>query len=368
MNMEDIKRWVRREMWDQVPVNISVIDKDFKIVEANRAFSDNYGQWYDRPCYEVYKGRSERCERCAALKTFADGRVRVREELGVVRDDQQTYYFVHMVPLVRPDGTIPYVIEMSTDITETKLLEKEKMEAERLAAVGQTVAGLAHGIKNVLMGLQGGMYVVRSGMNKGDGDRILQGWQMLEEDIDRIATYVKGFLDFARGSTPQVQLVDPNHVATKVVDLFKHTAKLAGIELRSDLQPGVSYALMDEEGMHTCLSNLVSNALDACQMSDKPGRHVTLSTRDQNGTLIYEVADDGTGIDYEVKKNIFTNYFSTKGSDKGTGLGLLMTRKIVQEHGGKVSFDSTKGKGSVFRLEFSRDRLPQPTVGDGNKQ
>ena len=368
MKMEDIKRWVRKELWDQVPVNISVIDKNFKIVEANRTFSDNYGAWHDRPCYEVYKGRSERCEHCAALKTFADGRVRVREEPGVVRDDQQTYYFVHMVPLVRPDGTIPYVIEMSTDITETKLLEKEKMEAERLAAVGQTVAGLAHGIKNVLMGLQGGMYVVRSGMHKGDGDRVLQGWQMLEEDIARIAAYVKGFLEFARGSTPQVQLVDPNRVATKVADLFKHTARLAGIELHADLQPDISYALMDEEGIHTCLSNLVSNALDACQMSDKSGRHVTLSTRERNGTLIYEVADDGTGIDYEIKKNIFTSFFSTKGSDKGTGLGLLTTRKIVLEHGGKVSFDSTKGKGSVFRLEFPRDRLPQPKSDNENGQ
>jgi signal transduction histidine kinase len=250
---------------------------------------------------------------------------------------------------------------MSTDISATKLLEKEKLEAERLAAVGQTVAGLAHGIKNVLMGLEGGMYVVRSGMEKGDGDRIFQGWQMLEENITRITAFVKGFLEFARGTTPEVNLVDPNRIARKVVELFRHTAKLEGIELKGNLQPDIPYALLDEEGIHTCLSNLVSNALDACQISDKNGRHVTLSTHDQDGKLVYEVADDGNGIDYEIKKKIFTNFFSTKGSDKGTGLGLLATRKIVQEHGGKVSFDSKKGMGSVFRLEFPRDRLPQPT-------
>ena len=365
--MDDIKRWVRKELWDQVPVNISVIDRDFRIVEANSAFTDNYGDWWERPCYEVYKGRSERCEHCAAVKTFADAKVRVREELGVVHDDKQTYYFVHMVPLIRKDGEVPYIIEMSTDITTTKLLEKEKLEAERLAAVGQTVAGLAHGIKNVLMGLEGGMYVVRSGMLKGDGDRIYQGWQMLEENISRIATYVKGFLEFAKGSTPQVKLVDPNRIAAKVIELFRHTAKLEGIKLDADLQPGVSYALMDEEGIHNCLSNLVSNALDACQISDKGGRHTTLSTRDQNGTLIFEVSDDGTGMDYEIKKKIFTNFFSTKGSDKGTGLGLLATRKIVQEHGGKVSFESTEGVGSVFRLEFPRDRLPEPSNDHENK-
>jgi len=104
----------------------------------------------------------------------------------------------------------------------------------------------------------------------------------------------------------------------------------------------------------------VSNALDACQISDKPGRHVTVTTRDRDGVLVFEVADDGVGMDYEIKKNVFTSFFSTKGSNKGTGLGLLTTRKIVQEHGGKVSFESTEGVGSVFRLEFPRNRLPRP--------
>ena len=360
MSIQDVKHWIRTELWDQVPVSICVIDNHHNIVDANSTFSKNYGVWNNRLCYEVYKGGTEPCKHCAAVKTFGDGKVRVREEKGVVHDGRAIDYLVQMVPLVRPDGTIRYIIEMSTDITETKLLDKEKLEAERLAAVGQTVAGLAHGIKNVLMGLQGGMYVVRSGMQKGDGERVVQGWHMLEEDINRIATYVKGFLEFARGRTPQVHLVDPNRIAKKVIDRFQHKAKRAGIELLADLQPGIPYALMDEEGIHECLSNLVSNAMDACQISDKSGRHATLSTWDRDGVLVFEVADDGTGIDYEIKKNIFTNFFSTKGSDKGTGLGLLTTRKIVQEHGGKVSFESTKGEGALFRLEFPRDRLPQP--------
>src|SRR3989337_1071248 len=156
MITEEIRNWVRAELWDQVPVSISVIDRQFRIVEANRMFAQTYGNWQDRPCYSVYKERTEHCEQCAADMTFSDGQVRVREEKGVFRDGQQTYYVVQMVPLVRPDGTIPYIIEASTDITATKKLEREKRDAERLAAVGQTVAGPAHGIKNVLMGLGGG--------------------------------------------------------------------------------------------------------------------------------------------------------------------------------------------------------------------
>jgi signal transduction histidine kinase len=359
--MEALREWIRQELWDQVPVSISVIDSSFHIVDANRCFAQTYGDWRDRPCYEVYKGRKERCENCAAAETFEDGLNRVREETGIVRDGLQTYYLVNMLPFVQPDGEIRYVIEMSTDITATKVLEKEKLEAERLAAVGQTVAGLAHGIKNLLMGLEGGIYVFRSGMKQADSERMIKGWAMLDENIARISTFVKEFLEFAKGRVPKVHLVDPNRTAQQVFDLFEHKAELAGISLRTDLQPDLPYALMDEDGIHTCLVNLVSNALDACEISDKPGRSVVLSTRDEEGVLVIEVTDDGAGMDYDVKKRVFTNFFTTKGSDKGTGLGLLTTKKIVQEHGGRVSFVSTEGEGSVFRLEFPRDRLPHPS-------
>ena len=344
-------------MWDQVPVRIAVIDSDFRIVEANQSFRSAYGEWREKPCFSVYKGRSERCEGCAASRTFTDGKTRVREEQGVTRDGKPTYYLVHMVPLVRSEGTIPYVVEMSTDITDTKLLEQQKLEAERLAAVGETVAGLAHGIKNVLMGLEGGLYVFQSGLRKGDNKRMMEGWQILEEDIGRITSFVKEFLEFSRGKTPVVQLVDPNRIARDVIELFKDKAAMAGITLVDCLQEPIPSALMDQQGIHTCLTNLVSNALDACELSDKPGRSVTVTTRDNGSRLIFEVADDGTGMDYEVKKNIFTNFFSTKGSDRGTGLGLLTTRKIVQQHGGTVSFESTEGIGSLFRMEFPRNRL-----------
>jgi len=360
MYTQDIKKWIRTELWQQVPVNISVIDRDMNVVEANRNFTDTYGEWRGRRCYSVYKGRSKKCEHCAASETFADGVTRVREEAGVVRAGTQTYYLVHMVPLVRANGGIPFIIEMSMDITPTKQLQKEKLEAERLAAVGQTVAGLAHGIKNVLMGLDGGMFMLRTGIQRGDSDRLLEGWQMLEDNVSRISSFVKEFLDFARGHTPKVERVDPNKIAQKVIDLFKDTATLAGIELTGRLSEAIDEAPLDEEGIHTCLSNLVSNALDACETSDKPNNHVTVSTYERNGHLIYEVADDGTGMGYDIKKKVFTNFFSTKATGKGTGLGLLTTSKIVQQHGGAVSFESTEGEGSLFRLEFPRERLPNP--------
>lgn len=364
MLSKDIRNWVRTEVFDQAPVCISVIDRDFKVAEANHAFSETFGTWQDRPCFFVYKDRTERCERCAAARTFADGKVRIREEKGLSHGGKPIEYLVHMVPLIRPDGTIPFIIEMSTDISEIKLLEREKLVAERLAAVGQTVAGLAHGIKNIIMGLEGGMFVVSSGIRENNTELIGEGWEMLEENVSRISAFVKEFLEFARGREPEVALADPNEIAGQVITLYKDSAALAGIRLNADLVDGIDRIAVDSDAIHTCLANLVSNALDACELSDKDNRNVTLSTSEEpEGTVLFKVKDDGCGMDYDVKQKVFTNFFSTKGSDKGTGLGLLTTRKIVHEHGGTISFDSTEGLGSEFCIRLPRDRLPKLKTG-----
>jgi PAS domain S-box-containing protein len=355
----DLHRWISEELFDHVPLAICVVDPQFRIVEANERFTELYGEWRGRFCYDVYKDRSERCARCGAAKTFRDGKTRQREEEGVDRQGNPTNYVVNIVPVVRDDGDVPYVIEMSRDIAELKTLQRQKLEAERLAAVGQTVAGLAHGIKNLIMGLEGGMYVVNSGLRSGNEQRLLQGWKMLEEDIGRISSFVKEFLEFAKGRQPRAKTIQPNDVARKVVASFRERAARSGVELRLDLEE-LGEAPMDEEGLHACLTNLVLNAIDACVMSTNETHQVVLSTRERDGVLTFEVADNGCGMDYDIKQRVFTNFFSTKASGKGTGLGLLTTRKIVQEHGGKVSFESAEGEGSVFRLEFPRDSLPKP--------
>jgi len=358
---DEIQNWIRSHLFDQVPIAISIIDRDYRIVDANPHFEKLYGAWEDRPCYEVYKGRDEPCLECAAMKTFEDGRVRVREEQGMVSDGDQMDYLVQMVPVRGPLGAIRFIVEMSTDISPVKRLEREKREAERLAAVGETVAGIAHGIKNVLMGLEGGMYAVNSGIELGDDARIARGWTTLEENVDRISQFVKEFLGFARGRETATSLVDPNAPAQDVVTLFKEEAARSGVRLEADLQPDIGLLPLDADGIHTCLANLVSNAIDACLVSETRRQFaVTLASRFEDDTLVYEVTDNGGGMDYEISRKVFSKFFTTKGSDRGTGLGLLTTKRIVNQHGGSVSFTSKEGEGSVFRIELPRDRLPRP--------
>ncbi len=352
---EELNHWIHSDLFDSVPMPISVISRNYRIIEANRAFEESFGTWQGLPCYEVYKDRTEPCLRCGALETFVDGKIRDRQEVGSVAGEELDY-LVHIVPLTRPNGDIPAVIEMCTDITEVKQLEREKREAERLAAVGETVAGIAHGIKNVLMGLEGGMYAVNTGIEKGDDERIARGWTALEENVRRISEFVKEFLDFAKGRDTEKVVIDPNEPARSVAELFREQAGQAGVRLETHLEAKKPIAL-DEEGIHTCLANLVSNAIDACMVADRQDRDfvVRLDSRDENGKVVYEVADNGHGMDYEISRKVFSKFFTTKGSDRGTGLGLLTTKRIVHQHGGQIDFTTKEGEGSVFRIALPRE-------------
>jgi signal transduction histidine kinase len=150
--------------------------------------------------------------------------------------------------------------------------------------------------------------------------------------------------------------VDPNTLAGDIVDLYREAARQQGVELVLEADSDVRSAPLDPHGMETSLTNLVSNGIDAVMMRDEPGGRVVVRTREDNGDLLFEVTDDGCGMDWETKGKIFTTFFTTKGG-AGTGLGLLTTRKIVQEHGGRIDVESTPGSGSTFRIRLPRKRL-----------
>ncbi len=307
-------------LFEQVPCCVAVIDRDLRVVRANELARRTFGDHVGEHCYRMYKGRDHRCDDCPALRTFVD-------------------------------------------VTETDRLTRKLIEEERLAAVGQTVAQLAHGIKNVLTGLQGGMYALKTGMRRGSSERTARGWTALERNVERLTDLVKGFLGFAKGHEPQARPTDPGAVAEEVVSLYRASAERSGVALALEVQPDLRPASLDPEGLRTCLENLVSNAIDACQVADNEGS-VALRVREETGVLVYEVADTGCGMDYEIKSKVFTTFFSTKGTG-GTGLGLLVTRKIVQEHGGRIEVESVPGEGSVFRIGLPRDRLPAPRAAEG---
>ena len=347
-------RWQQeyQTLFDRVPCYLTVINKDFIIVRANDAFHENFGDALNQHCYEVYKRKNTKCRNCPAVKTFKDGKVHRSNQQGISKRGQKIYYIVTTSAIIKGTKNINYVIEISP----MKKLEEKVIEANRLGAVGQTVAGLAHSIKNILMGLEGGKYIVSLGLKKKNQDMINKGWEMLERNFDKTTSLVKDFLSFSKGRIPSLEMVNPVDLVLEIVDLYKEIAAKSGIELRPEFNDNIRPAPLDKKGIHTCLTNLVSNAMDACLMSERRGSLVNIKVLEKGNKLTFEVSDNGSGIDYEIKKKIFTTFFTTKGG-AGTGLGLLTTRKIVEEHGGKITVISEKGKGANFKIEFSYKRL-----------
>jgi len=230
------------------------------------------------------------------------------------------------------------------------------VEAERLAAVGQTVAGLSHAIKNITGGLKGGAFVLEKGIELGDQKYLLQGWEMIKGNVDKITNLSMDLLNYAKATNLNVQACDPNLPAQEVVDLMRPRAQELGIELVSDFSQDLNTCQLDADLICRCLLNLVSNAIDACRDDDldAPDRIVTVRTTKTRGWGVeYQVLDNGCGMSAAIKKNIFKRFFSTKGSE-GTGIGLMITKKIVDEHNGVIEVKSKEGAGSGFFIKLPR--------------
>ncbi len=237
------------------------------------------------------------------------------------------------------------------DLRPLKILEQKKIQAEKMAAIGHTIAGLAHGIKNIVTGLEGGAYVVQSALRKKDEALLEKGWQMVERNVGKISTLTKDLLNYSRPRPLDLRWVNLEELIQDVYSLYQNKAEKEGIEISIDCRLKKESVYLDPKGIHTCLTNLISNALDACRLDSSKEIHrviIRVFCPSEN-TVVLEVEDNGIGISAEDQKKIFQSFFTTKGTT-GTGLGLLITQKIVQEHGGTISFNTTPGKGSIFRI------------------
>ena len=238
-----------------------------------------------------------------------------------------------------------------------KLVEEKSrklVEAERLAAVGQTVAGLAHAIKNITAGLTGGMYVLEKGIDLENRTYLSQGWQMIKGNVQKIKSMAVDLLNYAKEREPEYQLCDPDAPAREVYDLMLSRATEMGVALKIAPAQSLPDAWFDREGIHRVLLNLVTNAIDACtdiSCASKTCEVILRTLKPQGWAVEYQVTDNGCGMDEETRKKIFQIFFSTKGS-RGTGLGLMIAKKIIDEHGGVIDLSSEKGSGTVFMVRL----------------
>lgn len=267
---------------------------------------------------------------------------------------------VLMIALKRANERIAFKkkIRDYTENLERLVDEKSRklVEAERMAAVGQTVAGLAHAIKNVTGALKGGAFVLEKGIELKNEKYLNQGWDMLKANVARVTEMAMDLLRYAAEREPEYELCDPNRPAREVYDLMAPRARELGISLRAELEEDLPRVWLDPEGIHRTLLNLVTNAFDACtdfRCSPENGEVVLRSLCADGWAVEYQVIDNGCGMDEETRKKVFQRFFTTKGAG-GTGLGLMISKKIIDGHGGVIELDSQKGKGTRALVRLPR--------------
>ncbi|MBU1195939.1 MAG: response regulator [Proteobacteria bacterium] len=258
--------------------------------------------------------------------------------------------------VLHENGQFVGTVNFFHDLTEIKRLEKELLQAERLAAVGQTVSGLAHYVKNILIGLKGGSYVVDVGIQKNNTRKLISGWNTIKNNIRRVSDLTQDLLTYSKNREPEFQVCEPNKIVEDVISLVTDFAASKKVEIKGDLDPSITRITADPKTIHRSLLNLVTNAIDACLEDENmlKKHEVILKTYiDQNNLYCFEVNDNGCGMSEETQKQLFSPMFSSKGG-RGTGLGLLVTGKLVEEHKGSIDVETWQGVGSIFTI-----RLPQ---------
>jgi signal transduction histidine kinase len=279
------------------------------------------------------------------------------ETLGVLYLDTQSQYRDAMV---RKSGLSKFTedhLALASAIAHQAALAVEEtryhhalLQAERLAAIGQTIAALSHHIKNILQGLRSGSEIIKMGMKDKNENLITQGWRIAEKNQGKIYDLVMDMLSYSKERVPAVEPTDVNEVIREVVELLESRAREKGVSLETNLGDALPTIAVDPEGLHRALLNIVSNAIDAVE--DRPSPQVTIATRlGDEGWLRILVVDNGLGIPAHLAAEIFKPFVSTKGA-RGTGLGLPVSRKIMREHGGDLVLQSEIGVGSKFILKL----------------
>lgn len=235
------------------------------------------------------------------------------------------------------------------------------VKAERFAAMGQTVAVLSHHVKNILQGIGGAGYLIRTGLEKSDDDMVRQGWAIVERNQTRIYDLVMDMLSFSKERVPELQPTNLNRLCQEVADLAKGTADENGVAFEFRPEENVPVAEFDPEGIHRAVLNIVVNAIEAVAESED-GTVVLQTSYDQrNDVMLVAVTDNGPGIPEDQRAVVFNVFESSKGS-RGTGIGLPVSRKIVREHGGRIRIEGGPGEGTRFVLSWPRGNPKSETV------
>ena len=343
-----------QELFDEVPCYISVQGRDFKITAANRRFKEDFGGSVGAFCYDVYKHRGEPCDNCPVAKTFEDGQSHQSEMVVTAQAGAQCNVLVWTAPIRNAAGQVTQVMEMSTDITQIRKLQ------DNLTSLGFLIGSISHGIKGVLTGMDAAVYLLESGYAKQDTDRVEEGLEVVKLMVDRVRNLVMNILFYAKRRALNWQSVDILKFVSDTAFIIEPKAGRGNLTFVRDFKKPLGSFEVDDGAFRSALINILENAIEASleDKSNKESHRVVFAVRQEADAVIFDISDNGMGMDRETRENMFNLFFSSKGH-AGTGLGLFIANRIVQQHGGSIDVASESGKGTHFTIRMPRVLSPQ---------
>jgi len=335
-----------QQFFDEVPCYITVQDRDLKISTTNRRFREDFGSGGGVHCYEIYKHRDEPCLECPVARTFEDGQSHQSEEVVTAISGDQHNVLVSTAPLRDDDGEISHVVEMSTNITQVRQLQ------DQLTSLGLLVGSISHGIKGLASSLDGGMYMMGSGFEKNDRQRIDKGWDIVKRNVDRVRSMITDILYYAKEREAEYESTDIYQFMSDIASTMESKAESFRVNFKFACDRSLGEFTVDQTALRSALINILENSFDACRKDLAKPEHqasfIVEADEDPRVILIH-VIDNGIGMDRETQEKIFSLFFSSKGLE-GTGLGLFISNKIIKQHNGYIDVTSKQGEGAHFSI------------------
>lgn len=340
---------------DSLPVGLYVIDRDYRIQVWNRKReTGTQGLRRDavvgRPVFEVLTRQPAAQLRADFDRIFRTGELQQMEiETGTGTD--RRFFRITKIPMRLDGDLITHIITIGEDVTESRQIQHQILQSEKLAAVGQLAAGVMHEINNPLATIGACVAAIEGRLGAAGGATVQEYLRVIEREVERCTRIVNGLLDFSRpkASDRHKTASDLNALVEETLFLLKHHQRFKRVQVIRELAADLPQVPVDREQMIQVFMALMLNAMDAMEH----GGSLTVRTRRhpiRGDEVIAEVEDTGVGMAPSELGKIFEPFYTTKPPGRGTGLGLSICYGIMQDHGGRIEADSEPGRGSVFRV------------------
>jgi len=334
-------------LFDNLDDELYIVDQNFRVVAINQARARRSGKMPQdmiaKKCYQVLFGFDQPCKQCRVDETFESGdktmRIEREWETGQILAEREIFTY----PIKDNTGQVLRTILQVRDVTEQRKLEASLIQAEKLAAVGQLAAGVAHELNNPITAVIANAQLMRIEMEEGVDQT--ESLELIESASLRAQEVVKGLLNFSRQERQEFVLLDVNTSIRQSLSLVQSQWSSANINLNLDLDETLPLVRGNPDHLQSVWLNLLINAHDALE-EDGGAISVKSSIRGEEVEVV--VADTGVGIPSELIKKVFEPFFTTKEPGRGTGLGLSTTYRIIKQHGGGIDIKSQPGQGTTM--------------------